>query len=336
MKKIILPVVMYILLYVLSLLLLTTAVFIYRMVVDYSPVFLSLGIFLAELPGTLKQVLPTATAAALILVLLLRVRSRGRNLTGSVLVILFATALYAFPFLFLDRMQPENPGNFDFPFFEKKLTQIENTIVYVGEAGVYEQEMPAPREGDRIPLEGLALLHMNGSFPKINYYRHSTADPKDGILRSAKTDGQAEVVLMDYGARKSLSGEFVAAPGFLKSMFLQISELTAALDRNLGEGLFSFFLTTLSQVLFLVGAWSLIRSSRWPLWNGILALVFFRGFFYLDSLFRSDVVLEAMKMLTIEKYNDYAAPAAFILLFILFTMWGFFFTKSEADLEAGA
>jgi hypothetical protein len=322
-KRIVLPAVVYILLFALSLLLFTTSVFIYRMVVDYSPVFFSLSRLLTELPQTLMKVLPTATAAALIFVLLLRVHSRGRNLLASSLVIVVATALYAFPFSFLHGLQTDQTESFDFPFFEQKLTQIENSIVYIDETD--------PQETEGISLDGVSLLYMNGDFPKMNYYRWGTADPKGGILYL----GEAHEAIMEYGSHRSVSDEFVAAPEFLEDMFGQINELTAALEAHLEKGPLPFFLTALSQVLFLVGAWALIRTSRWPLWNALLSLIAFRGLFYLDSLFRSEVVLQGMQMLAIQDYYEYAAPAFFILIFFFFTIWGFFFTRPETDPEAG-
>ncbi len=365
MKKAVLPAVMYIVFYLLSLVLISLSVLIYQMITDYSPVFMSLSLIFSKLPGILMQVIPTATAVSLILVLLARIRHRGRNLVGSLLIIIIASGLYTFPFLFFGRLTSGDIETQRFPFYEQRLTQIEETIVYierieagtpgangipgagtVSDANIEANGTPgagtdtteggagAGNTPDAFPIRGVSILHLGGRAPRIDYYPMSIADPGEQTLSTSPSDEEGQRVYMDYTDHQSFSGFSITPPFFLDTMFREISALSRALSENLNRGLFPFFLNAIAQVLFLVGSWSLIRTSRWPLWNGIFALIFLRGFFFLDSLFRGETVLEGMKLLTIDEYHRYAAPAIFIFLFVLFVMWGFFFTKSEADLEA--
>jgi len=296
----------------------------YQSVVYHTPGLDSGQNLFILLPGIIFQLLPAVTAGSLILVLLVRARYPGRNLLSGLLIVVTATVLYSGPAYILLKLQEVPFEVRRFPIYEGKITQLKDTLLYIEKISSHEND-----GNTRIDTEGVSIIGLYDDKPHIRHYPTAYASIKDEALYTG--DGE----LFSYAERPSLVESMVQPSMMLQNFVLEVRAVSQSLREAFQEGLVALLFYTSAHVLFMAGAWGVIRTSRWPLWNSLLALIFFRGLFYLDILFHSDIVYEGLKILSLQKYMYIASPAGFIVFFILFFLWGLFFLKPESIREAG-
>lgn len=310
MKKAVVVSAAYVGFFIVSLTLLTTVVLIFTWISNYSPVFQSAAFARTALKSIL-QTLPAAVALSLMLVLLIRTRSRTRAPVLSILVSVVAIALYAgSAYLLIQLTAPtETSAGEKFPFFEQRITQVEHSLLYTG-------TMSAVENGYRIE----PVLHADmdkQKAPRITYYRQGIAYPADNKI----TDSEQNPIIQ-YSDQSTPFSAFVQPPEVLHRLLAEIAGITTALKQSAARGRLYLLFIAAAHVIFLTGSWSIIRSSRWPLLNALLALLFLRGFFFLDAVFRGGIITEVLRVLSLENYTFLAASSGFFLFGILFMLWG--------------
>jgi len=322
-KKAVQHVLIYIFFFVMNLLILVGLVLLYRSVIFYSPAFGFQKSLLSGLPSLLLVCLPVATAGSLFLILLVRARSQGRNLLSAVFVVITAVVLYTGPGYVLLKMETTPSSLIRFPLEEGKITQL-------GEKLLYSQTFSGTEDGEDITeLRNNAVIQIESEAPRISFYPQLV--PRIREQKIYKTDTS---LLIDYQSSPRVTETLILPSDRLGRLTDEISALTDGLGRALDTGIIAFLIYAISQVLFLSGSWAVIRTSRWPLWNALLVLIFFRGFFRLDAVFRSDTVREGLRILSLEKHVYLAPSAGFLLLAVLFFLWGIFFFKPDSLSEA--
>ncbi len=325
MKKTVAPALTYIVFYILTLCILTGIMLLYQSVLGYAPAIDSQHSLVRLVPGVLIYTIPVTVIASLVLVLLVHPRNPIRNILSSLLIVLAAISLYAGPTYFILKLQPTMPEQKRFPLYEGKLSQHDDTIVF--------NEKISSRGEDSsgsIEIENLAIIHLQGDRPRIKYLPKLSTTPDTGALI---TPGGEQIY--DYTSRQTPIEAVVSPSKPLRQFSAEVRSLTGSLQDSFQRGLIHFLLSITAHVLFMTGAWAVIRTSRWPLWNGLLSLIFFRGFFYLDSLFRSEAIREGLKILALQDFIHLAPAAGYLFFFALFSLWGIFFLKPENRRGAG-
>jgi len=325
MKKTVAPALSYIVFYIVTLCIFSGILLLYQSVLGYAPGIDSQHSLAGRIPGILMYMIPVATIASLVLVLLVHPRNPVRNIPSTLLIVIVAIALYAGPTYFLHMLQPTMPELTRFPLYEGRLTQQGDTMIF--------NKKISPRgEGstESIEIEDLTIIHLRGEWPRMRFLPKVSATPDTGTL----TTPQGEQIY-DYTSSQTPIEAIVSPSKPLRQFAAEIRSLTVSLQNSFQRGLIPFLLLISAHVLFMTGAWAVIRTSRWPLWNGLLSLIFFRGFFYLDSLFRSEAIQEGLQILALQDFIYLAPTAGFLLFFVLFCLWGIFFLKPENSREAG-
>lgn len=324
MKRIILPALLYVAFYGFILLILTLIVHMYQGIHFYSPDLLQQPPFTLFLPKTLVYIIPTATAAALTFLLLIRSRTEDWNFLGSLFIIIVAFLLYAGPEYMVLKLHSSTPERTRFPLYEGKLTQQDEFLIY------NQRISPSGETGEgKTVLEGASIIQLDESAPRIDFYPQLTAAPDEGTLN----DTQRSAVF-DYASRPTLVETIIAPSDGLKSFAGEIRSLAERLDDSLQNGIIPFLVSVAAHVLFMTGTWAIVRTSRWPLWNGILALIFFRALFSLDAVFHGEAVQEGLKIFNIQRFGQFAPAAGFLFLFLLCMLWGLLFLKPRKSGEA--
>jgi len=326
MKKTVAPALTYIVFYIVTLCIFTGIVLLYQSVLGYAPGIDSQQSLAGLIPGILMYMIPVATIASLVLVLLVHPRNPVRNIPSSLLIVIVAIVLYAGPTYFIHKLQPTIPELTRFPIYEGRLTQQGDTMIFT-------KKITPPGEEDStesIEIENLVIIHLQGEWPRMRFLPTVTITPDTGTL----TTPQGEQIY-DYTSSQTPIEAIVSPSEHLRQFAAEIRSLTVSLQNSFQRGLIPFLLQITAHVLFMTGAWAVIRTSRWPLWNGLLSLIFFRGFFYLDSLFRSEAIQEGLQILALQDFIYLAPTAGFLLFFALFCLWGIFFLKPENSREAG-
>lgn len=326
MKKALVPAIVYIVFYLSAAVLMTGAILLYHSVIGYSPALSLERSFFTFLPQALSLSIPAAAALSMMLILLVQLNFGGGNLIASLLILLFATALYALPLPFVFQLESEPDSRYHFPFDEQSLSQTEELLLYIDKIKTSPAEDAPPTVYE---LEGVSILDTDGATPKIAHYFKAEVDVAASLISSE--DGER---LVNYGARNSLNEELVDSQKVLGNLSADIESLSRALRESAAQGWIPLLIHSFAHVLFLAASWGVIRTSRWPLLNAILAILIFRGFFYLDTLFRGEIVQEGLTILKLHAYSDYAVSAGFAILALLFLLWGMTFSRTYSQKEA--
>jgi len=301
----------YVGIFIISLFFISGVSLIFTWISNYSPEYQSMRFFEPALQALLSAIAP-AVALSLMLVLLLRTRTATRDPFAGLVVTLVAIVLYmGTALLILQLFQPDTSTEVRHtPFFQQRLAQIEQDLLYTGQIQVSER--------DEVAIAPLLRIDMDKTqAPRITYFQEAQADP----TRRRITTASGETIL-EYSPRTTPFYAFIEPPASLQRISREVEGIAQSLRQSIAKGWIFLLLITAGHVLFLTGSWSLIRSSRWPLLNALIALIVFRGFFFLDAAFHSGVFAEALQVLSLEEYSFLAAPAAFLLLGLLFILWG--------------
>lgn len=270
--------------------------------------------FFEPAPQALLTATAPAVALSLMLVLLLRTRSPAgsREPLAGLVVTLVAIGLYmGTALLILQLFQPgTSTVNRHTPFYQQRLVQIEQDLLYTGQIQVTER--------NQVSIAPLLKIDMDKpQAPRITYFQEAQADPTRRRISAAGGE-----TVLEYSPRTTPFYAFVKPPASLQRLSREVEGIAQALRQAAAQGWVYVLLITAAHALFLTGSWSLIRSSRWPLLNALIALIVFRGFFFLDAAFHSGVFAEALQVLSLGEYSFLAAPAAFLLLGLLCILWG--------------
>lgn len=311
MKKAVVLSAAYVGIFIISLLLISGVSLIFTWISNYSPEYQSMHFF-EPAPQALLTAIAPAVALSMMLVLLLQTRNPGRNPFAGFIVTLVALALYmGTALLILQLFQAGPPTEHRHtPFFQQRLVQIEQDLLYTGQIQVPEQGEVSIAPLLRIDTDKIQA-------PRITYFQKAQADPIHH--RITAPDGEA---IIEYSPRTTPFYAFVEPPTSLQRISREVEGIAQLLRHSSEKGWIFLLLISAAHVLFLAGSWSLIRSSRWPLLNSLIALIVFRGFFFLYRAFHSGIFAEALQVLSLEEYSFLAAPAAFLLLGLLGILWG--------------
>ncbi len=322
MKKAVVISVAYIGLFLLSLTLLTTLLLIFFWVSTYSPELQALHFFEPAMRSLLYS-LPAAVALSLMLVLIIRTRTRKRAPVLSIVVSIIAITLYTGTALVTlqvsDTIQISEHNSF--PFYEHRLSQIENTMLYTGRIS-FDSDQTAT-------ITPLLTLDMEKQQPpRISYFKKGTSEPEHSSITVPE-----ENKTIEYIPQITPFYTFVGPPEFLHQILGEIQGIILALKQSAQKGWIFLLLTTASHVLFLTAGWSVIRSSKWPLMNALLALLMIRAFFFLDAALHGGVFAEMLKVLSLDSYVFLAPPIAFLILAALFGLWGLLYNPAASGAE---
>ena len=106
-------------------------------------------------------------------------------------------------------------------------------------------------------------------------------------------------------------------PAFLAGLFRDVSLLTERLTITHQPGSPLFYLTPLSLVMVAVSSWCFVRLTRWPLFNGMLVLVFIRGMMFVYSLFEGEFIGGLLEGVLDPRVLSYLAPAFLTLIAVV-------------------
>nr|MDA3938375.1 hypothetical protein [Spirochaetia bacterium] len=90
-----------------------------------------------------------------------------------------------------------------------------------------------------------------------------------------------------------------------------------------------FMITVLSQIAFAIGCWTIIKLSRWPFLNGLLAIAVIRLFPAYYRLSYSDLTQKAIGFLETTYASDLAPVAILIIAALLLFLWDILFIKNK-------
>jgi hypothetical protein len=281
------------------------------------------------LPTILLDVLPPALIFSLFLLLFFRRSQRGKSLLASLLVLVIASALYGGLFYYLSGIDAPAGTQRPFPpLAERRLQRMGEHILYTeelrsvggGSAAQSSNEgaqEPGMQNAPRFTLQPLLDVSLNREAPP-----HMRLLP-GGIVRPA----EQRITLADtgesiaYGAVDVTGIRDIQPPPLLRGFLREIGRVAAHLRQLLERSLLLFAIAIGAQVLWSVSAWGLVRVSSWPVFNALLALLAFRGLFFLWETFRSDIIVSTLSPLLPARFLPVIPAGALVLIAVLMLAW---------------
>jgi hypothetical protein len=264
----------------------------------------TLAILVAE--GVRPAVLPAVVIAALSCLFgLLRV-SAARPV-GLPVVLLLTGFSITFGMIGLDKLPVLIPSS-----SSSLVHRIEPNVIYRSEAFDF---YAFGRRG--LELETV-VVHDDGTSPAF------------GVVAEGIHDRQTDTLLLPGEADRSLPlsrvdnayWEGLHPPPQVSRLFSHVSSASDAFRDEFRPGTTDFLILSWSLALLLTSLWAVVRISRWPLLNILLALGMARLVFAVFALVRRDMVREFAGLLLPEDQLHYLLPGAFaaaalVLLLIL-------------------
>lgn len=270
------------------------------------------------LPLILLRVLPASVAFSLFGLLFFRRSHRSNSFFGSLLVLILAVAVYGGLFYYLSGLETpdiqQERSAFP-PLRERQMQRIGDTMLYV------EEQLPVAREGrEEFGVYSLntvlAVSLEDPAAPYMQLYPKGAAYP--GERRIVLGDGAAA---LRYGELDAPGLGNLQPPRLLSGMFQEIEGMVRHLRSLLERSLVFFGIALFAQVLWAISAWGLVRISSWPMFNALLALLAFRGIFFLWETFRSDIVLDTVAPVVPEQFLPLVPAGVFVLIAVLMLAW---------------
>jgi len=185
--------------------------------------------------------------------------------------------------------------------------------------------------------EGVSLkdvvVYRNDKEPGFVFSPEALLDPGSGVVHLPETDEDFPVAKSD----SSFAHMFVG-PRVVSNLFRDVGVLSRALGRQKNPLAPSYLLLVSVTVLFVVSLWFLVRLTRWPLFNALIALGVFRLLFLLYGFLQSKVFQEFMSAVVQPAYQRFVSPGVILFISLVFVIVGlllppFDLWKREVDRE---
>ncbi|MBN1685009.1 MAG: hypothetical protein JW852_00060 [Spirochaetales bacterium] len=275
----------------------------------------------------------------------------GKQLSATAGEVLIASLFLALCVLFF-RMR-KRPGNRVLSFFFTLAVSF--IILSAGVTVVYGPPgSPPPKEyGASQPLfvpgtihntdGGLVYVHeVNGPSDLIGGGLTNVVLYTDGNLRHVRHasvairngDGPKSAVILPSGdtgdpvilrPANPVYQPIFEPPRFITSLVDDIASLEGLLLEKRTVAPADFSLTLFAILLTATGCVCFSRATRWPLFNAILTLAVFRGFFFMVRFLGSDIGIEIRSMIPIASVREMFFTLVFLAIGVLLTAVNFVF-----------
>lgn len=148
-----------------------------------------------------------------------------------------------------------------------------------------------------------AVVHRSREIPGFSMYAVAVRDPVENELI---VPGAAESFPIRDAQEAYVS--LFEPTGFLQSAFDDVGVLNDRLTESYAPGSPIFVVTSVALMLVAVSSWCFVRLTRWPLFNGIVALAFLRGIVYLYALLEGDFFRDLAGAVIDASTLSYVAP----------------------------
>jgi len=299
--SIILPLVQIMLIIIISALL-CLVIFMYLFNNSYGPeASLSFSVFISHLPELLLKIFPIVVLISIVLSLINTLKT---------------------------------PANRGFAAFFTLITA--SLIYYTGYTGLYMlNKISTPR-----PIIEENHLYYSKINPLINssLFLKGTDDNFIAVTIKNETESSSFTIYknkvvseIEESIKPSnpFFSEIFTAPKLFKGLLSDLNVFNTAISNIFEKSRLLFMLTVLSQIAFAIGCWTIIKLSKWPFLNGLLAIAVIRLFPAYYRFSYNELTQKAIGFLKTSYASDMAPVAILLLLAIFLFLWDILFIKNR-------
>ena len=284
-----------------------------------------LTIILPQLVHALPVLTILASVLSLFFILLTYSGSRNVGFTASLTALLFASLIYGGLFAVFDGMSADTEETYISSPFEAGYIYPLGEHLFYGESIRYNN--------DDMPSFSPVALVSTRAPEAVSLYSTGTVTDAHGTLRINGRifggDDDAKSIPLERnrgGVLSALDPPPLAA---------RMAEEAGIIDRSLGNllntSLIMFAAAVIVQALFVVTSWTFIRSSPWPFFNAIVALLLIRGFFFLHRIATGEAVSSLLSGAGLQEHTALAPYILLALVSFLFILWSIAFHMGSRE-----
>jgi len=279
---------------------------------SYSPEnSISIQAFISHIPGIMLNLFPIVVLMSVILSLVNTLRTPANKFFAAFFTLITASIIYyaGYTGLYLldKHSNPENIVKVNH-LYTGKLNPLSNSKVYLNKI-----------ESNILAIE----ISENSSESAFRILKNAAFNPENNILTSEKK----EAVLIE--PENPFFSEIFTPPDLFKNLINDLSIFNTAIRNIFEKSRYLFILTILSQIAFAIGCWTIIKLSKWPFLNGLLAIAVIRLFPAYYKLSYSELTQKAIGFLQTSNASDLAPVAVLVTAALLLFLWDILYIKNK-------
>jgi len=279
---------------------------------SYGPVAsLSVGTFISFLPGLLLNIFPIVVLISIVLSLVNTLKTPANKGFAALFTLITASIIYysGYTGLYLLDKHSNPPAIVTVNhLYEGKINSLTHSQVYLS--------------SKTLNLLGIEIN---------NTYRESTFK----ILENVKFNPVTSTLISKNTEKLLIKPEnpffsdLFHPPELLQDLLNDLSVFNMAIRNIFEKSRYLFIITILSQIAFAIGCWTIIKLSKWPFLNGLLAIAVIRLFPAYYRLSYSELTQKAIGFLQTSNASDLAPVAILLVAAVLLFLWDILFIKNK-------
>ncbi|MCF6334862.1 MAG: hypothetical protein L3J12_03885 [Spirochaetales bacterium] len=310
--SILLPVVQILLIIIISTLV-CVGVYLYMFTNSYSPEYsLTIGLFISRIPGIMLNIFPIVVLMSIILSLVNTLKTPANRglaalftlIAGGLLYYTGYTGLYQ-----LDKISDSRPISPVNHLYTDRINPLKDSKLYIKEVNGTILAIESENSREKPDLSIYQSAEYNSDFRELH--------TKQGYIVSIIPENP------------NFSDHFTP-PKLLERLLEDLLIFNDSIKNIFEKSRWLFLITVLSQIAFAVGCWTIIRLSRWPFLNGLLAVGVLRLFPAYYRLSYSEITQKAISFLRSSSAVDLAPAALLLAAAVLLFLWDILFGTKRA------
>jgi len=284
--------------------LLCLVTFLYLFNTSYGPeASLNFSVFISHLPELLLKIFPIVVLISIVLSLINTLRTPANRGFAAFFTLITASLIYYTGYTglyMLNKISAPRPIIEENHLYYSKINPLINSSLFL--------------EGTDDNLIAITIKNETESSSFKIYKNKLVSEIEENILIKPSNPFFSEIF---------------TPPKLFKGFLSDLDVFNTAISNIFEKSRFLFMLTVLSQIAFAIGCWTIIKLSKWPFLNGLLAIAVIRLFPAYYRLSYNELTQKAIGFLKTSKAPDMAPVAILLVLAILLFLWDILFMKNR-------
>jgi len=279
---------------------------------SYGPVAsLSVATFISYLPGLLLNIFPIVVLISIVLSLVNTLKTPANKGFAALFTLITASIIYYSGYTglyLLDKHSTPLAVVTVNHLYEGKINPLTHSQIYLSST-----------------TSNLLGIEINNTLEESTFkiYENVKFDPETSTLISENTGK----LLIE--PENPFFSDLFYPPILLQDLLEDLSVFNMAIRNIFEKSRYLFIITILSQIAFAIGCWTIIKLSKWPFLNGLLAIAVIRLFPAYYKLSYSELTQKAIGFLQTSNASDLAPVAILLIAAILLFLWDILFIKNK-------
>ncbi|MCK5672438.1 MAG: hypothetical protein KAH95_03635 [Spirochaetales bacterium] len=271
----------------------------------------SVEIFISQLPNLMLNIFPIVVLMSIVLSLINTLKTPANKGLAALFTLIFASLIYYAGYTGLYLLDKQsNPAAIITRnhLYEDKINPLTNSkLYYTGKAS-----NPLAIEVKNTDSESAFILYKNADF-----------NSKTNTLES---ENSSKLLIEP---ENPFFSEIFYPPELFKNLLDDLEIFNTAIKDIFEKSRYLFMITVLSQIAFAIGCWTIIKLSKWPFLNGLLAIAAIRLFPAYYRLSYSELTQKAIGFLQTSNASDLVPVVILLVAALLLFLWDLLFIKSK-------